>query len=404
MKIIACADLHVGRIPFSMDDDCLKVAVDKALAEKPEVFLISGDLIDNEKNYYNSYASVINNLKKLTDNDIKVIMVLGNHDFSISSNILKDSPLVTILGQDEGWSYFDYKNVRFVGWSFNRSHYSKSPMDSFNSSLLDFEGAKIGLLHCDLIPKTQESVYAPVTKDQLTQQNVDLWVLGHIHKCSENNLSNFFYCGSPLPLDKSDLGPHGIWEIEVDSQGKHSFNFIEISPIRIENYDYKINYPGKSGVEEAFKTDLIKNIESFVSSLNLYPFTKELYLNLQFNGVLNSNYSLENLLELEEDRFIAKIGDVNVYLRKLTDSTSIELDYETLKETPGPIGILANKILEINEKGHIPFDLSTQLNHVNNSVAFKPIEPMGNEEAIEVYKSALTKVLRQMLKEEGNNE
>jgi len=404
MKIIACADLHVGRIPFSMGEDCLKVAVERALVEKPDVFLIAGDLIDNEKNVYNSYASVVNSLKKLSDNLIKVIMVLGNHDFSISSNILNDSPLVTILGLNGNWDYYDYKDVRFIGWSFNSSHYERNPFASFNSSLLSFEGAKIGLLHCDLVAKTQESVYAPVNKDQLTSLNVNQWVLGHIHKCSDNNLSNYFYCGSPLPLNKSDLGPHGIWEIEVDLNGKCSSEFIEISPVRIENYNYEISYPDKSGVEDVFKIDLIKNIESFTSSLNLNSSIKKLYLNIQFQGVLNSNYLLENLLELEDDRFITQIGEVQVYLRKFIDSTRIELNYKTLKDTPGPIGILANKILEINENGQIPLNLSSQLNHVNNSLAFNNLKPMEEEEALEVYKSALTKVLRKMLKKGDNNE
>jgi len=402
MKIIACADLHVGRIPFSAMDDCLKVAVDRALKEKPEVFLIAGDLIDNEKNYYNSYASVVNSLKKLTDNNIKVIMVIGNHDFSISSSILKDSPLVTILGQKEGWDFLDYKGVRFIGWSFHKSHYEQNPLDSFDSSLLSCEGAKIGLLHCDLISKNQESVYAPVYEQQLKERNVDLWVLGHIHK--SNKSSNYFYCGSPLPLDGSDLGPHGIWEIDVDNQGKCSSNFIEISPVRIEKYDCQIDYPNAMGVEAIFKTDFIKKVEDYTNSLKLNSCIDELYLNVQFKGVLNSNFILEDLLELEDNQFITEVEGVNVYLRKFIDTTIIELDYKTLKDTSGPIGILANKILEIDENNQIPFDLSSQLNRVNHSDAFKSITAMNQTEAVEIYKSSLSKVLRQMLKKGANNE
>ncbi|MFA7108474.1 MAG: DNA repair exonuclease [Sphaerochaetaceae bacterium] len=404
MKIIACADLHVGRIPFSMNDDCLKIAVEKALVEKPEVFLIAGDLIDNEKNFYNSYSSVVNNLKKLSDNNIKVIMVIGNHDFSISSNILKDSPLVTIIGQKEGWDYFDYKKVRFIGWSFHKSHYNENPLENFDSSLLSFDGAKIGLLHCDLISKTQESLYAPVYKEQLMSTNINLWVLGHIHKSSEENLSNYFYCGSPLPLDESELGPHGIWEIEVDFNSNCSSKFIEISPVRIENYKYQLNYPNQQGVDEVFKADLIKKIEEYVYSLKLNSCIQSLYLNIQFSGVLNSHYFLEDLLGIDNDKFITAVGAINVYLRKFTDLTTIELDYNTLKDTSGPIGILASKILEVNKSGKIPTSLSSQLNHVNNSVAFKPIETMEEEDAVEIYKSSLSKILRQMLMKEDDNE
>ena len=57
MKIICCADIHIGRIPSVPYEDNLSshsswdAVVDKALELQVDVLVLAGDVVDQEENW-----------------------------------------------------------------------------------------------------------------------------------------------------------------------------------------------------------------------------------------------------------------------------------------------------------------------------------------------------------------
>jgi len=70
--------------------------------------------------------------------------------------------------------------VQFVGWSFRDAHEPASPLDDFRDGTVEPDMPTLGLLHAEV--GVEESVYAPVGRDELRRQPVAAWLLGHIHE------------------------------------------------------------------------------------------------------------------------------------------------------------------------------------------------------------------------------
>jgi exonuclease SbcD len=143
MKIIHCADIHLGRrrlegkLPESDISQALRDIVNHAITEKVDVFLIAGDLFDNPTIDPPTLRSALECLTPLKTAKIPVVAIEGNHD-KISLNSVEqswltylsdegilhlltipfnaDGPIISPWSEDtRRGSYFDMKGVRFVG-------------------------------------------------------------------------------------------------------------------------------------------------------------------------------------------------------------------------------------------------------------------------------------------------
>ena len=75
MKILATADLHIGR--FDIDPQFVSDAVTH---DKPDLFLIAGDLTENGTDEEIQHACAL-----LEHADVPTYCVMGNHDHELSS-------------------------------------------------------------------------------------------------------------------------------------------------------------------------------------------------------------------------------------------------------------------------------------------------------------------------------
>ena len=187
MKILACSDIHIGRIP-SIPDTSLASSVsawdaivEQALDKHVDVVVLSGDVVDQDDAWFEAYGPLLKQLKRLQEHDIKVIAVAGNHDAKVFPKLAQESDAICMLGLGGMWEHLDYHGVRFIGWSFPSSSYRIDPFEQFDTGLLDFDGPILGLLHCDIGGQTGSSNYAPVNQFRIESISTPLWILGHIH-------------------------------------------------------------------------------------------------------------------------------------------------------------------------------------------------------------------------------
>ncbi|MCG7845280.1 MAG: DNA repair exonuclease [Methanomassiliicoccales archaeon] len=252
VKILCTGDLHLGKaptkLPESYDNDekvqiahVLKKMVDFAINEIVDIVLVSGDVIDQDNAFFESIGPLCRELKRMNDAGIEVFMVAGNHDWQALPSTLKvhDFEHVHLLGEEGIWQRKEIEikgmDVSIFGWSFPQRTHESNPLEGLSTSGSD--ALKIGLLHCDL--DKAESSYGPVSRSLLLSEDIDIWVLGHIHAPQRYDLGSgriVLYPGTPQPRDPKESGPHGPYLITVEDDGDISVEGpLPLSTVRYEN-------------------------------------------------------------------------------------------------------------------------------------------------------------------------
>ena len=240
MKILACADIHIGRIPSVpgrtgiSGRSAWEAVVDKAIELKVDALVLAGDVVEYDNAWFEAYGALIKGLGKLASTGIKVFAVAGNHDAEVFARIAAKSDDIRLLGMNGTWEKVEFQEVTILGWSFPKPNCLSNPFDSFPSEMKAISGPVLGLLHCDLNGAKANSHYAPVPEDVLKNSTVPLWVLGHIHKPILDQEQGYFYCGSPFSLDSGEQGAHGIWLLENTNGRNWNRTFIPLSPWRFD--------------------------------------------------------------------------------------------------------------------------------------------------------------------------
>ena len=79
LKIVHISDIHSGSFT---DKEAVKKGVDKILAQKPDLILFTGDLVNNKAEEMEDYMDVFSKLNA----PMGVYSTLGNHDYGDYTN------------------------------------------------------------------------------------------------------------------------------------------------------------------------------------------------------------------------------------------------------------------------------------------------------------------------------
>lgn len=277
MKILHTADWHIGSYKGPEKDGvnlrgsdivrCLNFMVEKAVNEKPDVIIVSGDIFNQAKVWSDrvlpemvTAISIITNLSEIAP--VFVMRGTPNHDgdgqFKLLMDIFKDNPAVTVAceptvkvietadgkiniaalpGFDRG-----VFRAKFPGLSKEEENIvftnELSNMVMGLRAMCDNSYPSILLAHYTVSGANMESGQTaffaqsdPVlTPESLDAAKFDLVALGHIHRPQrvESAESPVYYSGAINALNFNDEGQtRGFWIHEL---GKQS-DFIE-TPIR----------------------------------------------------------------------------------------------------------------------------------------------------------------------------
>ena len=234
MKFIHLADAHLDSpfrglsfLPKGLFEEVKNAAanslariVDLALAEKVDLVLIAGDTFDSSKPTPASQVFFAKQLKCLTDAEIQVAMVLGNHDYLQASDLLvAKSPFFHLLGPGQVEQLVLQTKTGFEyevnGYSYQQNHVTENVMAKMQPKTDRFA---FGLLHANL-ETGQQGVYCPFTLADLQRLNYDYFALGHIHHrrvVSQKPLAA--YPGNIQGRQVNELGPKGCLVGAVDEQ------------------------------------------------------------------------------------------------------------------------------------------------------------------------------------------
>lgn len=342
IKIMHMADSHLGlNFPFLGEmSDVRRMEILDAFGRlcnmckelNIDLFLIGGDFLEISS-IDRPYLDEVKRLLK--EVNCQVFLVAGNHDYlSLDSYYLdEDFPdNVNIIASNAVEKYtIESLKVNVYAASF-KSYYQREGFLARGIGQLDPEYINIGLFHGDLGQK--DSLYNPISQEEVINSGLDYLALGHIHKRSEIGSLGKTYYAYPGPFQDLSFGDQGGNSVIVGRLSKDfgEFEHIQISGPKLINKDFEI-----TGYETNFQLseDLRKELEEN------YEFYKENYYRINLLGRAKRDLNLDlNILK-------NRLKDLK-YL-EITDSSVPDLDLEIEAKETNLYGVFIKNYLKIRD-------------------------------------------------------
>ncbi|MCT7692658.1 MAG: DNA repair exonuclease [Lactobacillus iners] len=286
MKFLHIADVHLDSpflglsfLPselFGQIKNAIQLSFEKAvnfaIDNDVDLVLLAGDTFDSIHPTPQSKIFFANQIKRLVDRQIQVVMVLGNHDYSqIDDLLLNESPYFKIIGSNEQIEQVDFMTksqykYRVVGFSYQHNHITEDIIAKYppKSTLI----YTIGLAHAGMKQSSvDQNNYAPFTLNEVKDLNYDYFALGHIHLRQVLSQEPWIvYSGNLQGRHVNEKDAKGFYFGQVDEQSQNTqLQFIDVSPIVWQTVDLILDEPFKS------TTKLCAKIQNLLADNNLRP-------------------------------------------------------------------------------------------------------------------------------------
>ncbi|HHY91472.1 MAG TPA: DNA repair exonuclease [Clostridiales bacterium] len=343
VKILHCADLHfdtpfaeLSHIQAEKRKEDLKETFSKMIAlakeENVRLFLISGDLFDNDRVRKSTLEYLVKKFQEIPD--IHVFISPGNHDpyhaksfyqivqWPENVHIFKGG--IEKICPEEGLCVY--------GAAFSQAYQRSSLFKNF--CVEDPNQVNLMVLHGDVVSAGQQSAYNPIAAEAIRKSGLDYLALGHRHKHSgiEKEGDTFWsYSGNPEGRGFDETGPRGILIGEV-GKGGCDLEFREIC--KRKYFEEEIDISSARTYEEVIRA-IRERLSDHQTDENLYK--------IRLTGEVEAGFCIyPKILEdnLSKDFFFIKIRDF----------TRVKADYRALAETVSLKGIFAREMLKKIEK------------------------------------------------------
>ena len=365
VRILATADIHVGRCPSKVPDpvdtrrfSCARMwhaIVERAIQEKVDLVTLSGDIVDHDNRFFEATGPLEAGLTKLAAAGIHTYAVAGNHDYDVLPRIVDavGTDHFHLLGRDGRWEQTDFVRdgesmLRIHGWSFPASHVLTSPLANWDAST-DDDLPVVGLLHADLdVPNSR---YAPVSRAELESRDLTMWLLGHVHRSQLLEASSgpdVLYPGSPQAMDPGETGRHGPWLIEICS--RHDITASPIALSKVRYAELTVDLSDKQTKDE-FDAHLIDCTGEHLADIALEGGPLEyVSLRIGMTGRTRLCGEVDGFAEQLREQFERTAGQVSARIDRVTNNTLPLIDLEELALKHDPPGILAQTLLQLRSE------------------------------------------------------
>lgn len=281
MTIMQISDLHLGKIVnnYSMLDDqryVLEQIKMELISKEVNILLIAGDIFDRPIPSYEALELFEQLLTFITDNNIKLLAINGNHDnehrVGYLTEFLKDN-CIYISSNRKLWEKITIDNIDFylIGYKrlddinhlTNNTFKSEEEAKQFIISQIQVNKNKYNILidHSYIISGNQETMIADSERqlslggsdgiDSTIYQQFDLVTAGHLHR-HQHLKPNIYYSGSICPFSFSETNNKNGYYLHCITQEKttdyipfellHKFIVIEDYIENITNYQKSEDY------------------------------------------------------------------------------------------------------------------------------------------------------------------
>jgi len=300
MKFAHMGDCHLGgwRQPElqELNFKSFEKAIETCIKEKVEFVLIAGDLFDSAYPPIEILKRAFAEFRKLKEEGIKVFMIAGSHDYSVSGktflDVLEKGGFCEICQYDEKpdaiyLKPIKYKNFEIFGYPGKKSGLE---LEDLKKILLPKENDnfRILMLHTSLTEAIGNLPIESISMRQLPK--ADYYALGHLHINFEEKVND-----KPV-IYSGPIFPNSFQELEDLAYGRFYIN-------RVEGFwDYK-------------KIELV--IKRVIS------------INIQIENAITATQKIIDELNKHD------LGDKIVLLRLaglITQGTNADIDYKRIEE------------------------------------------------------------------------
>ena len=267
--------------------------------------------------------------------------------------LAREIPAFRLVGAGGQWEHCDIaadrESLTIWGWSFPQARVIQSPLPD-----KPFErrpGLNLGLLHCDR--DAGASPYAPVAGTELERAGLDGWLLGHIHVPDAlTAASTNGYLGSLTGLHRGETGTRGPWLITVNRGSIDEVELLPLAPLRWQRLD--VDLEGISEAADA-QVKLLDRLRAFEEELAKAAHRPDAVgLDVRFCGRSRFGAAAVALFSDEDRELIdTGTGGAHYFIESISAHTRPEIDLEKLAERGDPPGLLAQRLLWLEEpEGH----------------------------------------------------
>lgn len=355
IRLLHCADLHLGtpfhslarQLPSEHEQQLRQAStgilgniVRVAIQEQVDAVCIVGDLFDEADAPVSIQFEVQRQFQALEKAGIPVVIVRGNHDpfgqpplFHWPDNVTElaahdtNDASVRDIVLDIG-----RMSVQFSGFSYPSSELYGSQVSNFTRNTS--AELAIGLYHGQVGGGSgHHKSYAATGLVEMAQhRGIDVWLLGHIHQYAvlHERYPLILYSGSPLGRDMSEVGPHGVVLVDIEEGGQASQTFVPVADV--EWLDMEVDITGAEDLEAMLVAVRDTCMKEQGTKLKLVQLT--LVGSISFYDKLSGDdirQSIQDAIELDA---------VPVFIHRLINACTPDLDLDTLKRSDGYIGEL----------------------------------------------------------------
>ena len=316
LKIVHCADLHIGASFLSLPSSLAKIRKEElrlaltnlvSFCKNKEVdaLLICGDLFDNPIPSKKDSEFVCKALAALAP--IQVYIVCGNHDYMCSGSPFSKEDYFS--SNVHIFPSFDYvfelpeKNAAFYGKSYSGSVTAPSFADiSINENKLN-----IMCLHGDITPNSDYNI---ISRETLSKPHINYAAFGHIHNTYEFTAGNTkcAYSGTPEPHRFNDDSATGFIYAQITAEET------KITPVSIAKRRYHNISLDVSGYSV---NEIIEKIKSAITDSDIYRITL-------------TGEQCENDM-LDTDFIKESVSDSAFYI-EIYDNTLVAYDFDEIEK------------------------------------------------------------------------
>lgn len=298
LRILHTGDIHLDS-PFSKLD--LRLAelrrqelrrtfaavMQYAEMEKVDLLLIAGDLFDHSFVTRETLALLSRELGKLS---CPVVIAPGNHDWYGEKSPWTRAALpenVHVFSSENLSRFsFDALECDVYGYAFTGPEMTSCPLRG--ARVADDTRIHVALCHGDL--GVEDSVYAPLRKEDILAFGADFTALGHIHNppdpvLTEDARRGYGYCGCLLGRGPDERGAKGALLIEID--GEAGQRRVSVEKIRFSERRYETDELSLTGVST--QTEAEERIAALIREKN---YATDTLLTLRLTGYTDAAFLL----------------------------------------------------------------------------------------------------------------
>jgi DNA repair exonuclease SbcCD nuclease subunit len=244
LRIIHTADVHLGARHDDLGEAAaaqrtrqaaaLTAAVDLAIDEKVDLFLVAGDLFDSNVQPRRSVEFAAAALKRLAGAKIRSVLIPGTHDVYDRASIYRaydlkamaastpGDDLVTILTPATGRIHLEALDAEVFGPVFATKRAPYSPLRDLAEDVAGSPATwRIGMVHGSIaIPGKTDRDDVTITLEEVGASGLDYLAMGHWHSAQHGRASGvtYAYSGAPeaVALDQDRAGKVLLVELDED--------------------------------------------------------------------------------------------------------------------------------------------------------------------------------------------